>query len=664
MPAVSPRARREAVIVLLLFVAAFWWGQRYVTEWRAAGQRQVFYQEYFEPAAMIACGYGFVHAVPSYEPPMGDFIRQRVDRFDCASISPGQPVSHTGMPQQAWFYLMWTVGLYWMLFGVSWSGLVWFLGFLFALVVVIAYATFRLAAPMWLAAPAAVALMMSVLHRQNLPHLRDYAKAPFVLGLLLILFWMVRRRSTATRLIALSALYGVVLGFGYGFRADFLSNIPPLIITVLCFVPGFSLRDLAGKAAALVVAAALFVAVSWPAVSYVVQQGGCQWHVVMLGLEHNFDDNLGVTPSYYQWVARFSDEYIHTSVNSYLYRTGALPPVPYCSIDYDVASGGYLVSILQTAPGDVLTRAYTSTLRVMDLPFYLFGTGPETTLNRSPLGEFLTNFVGTGRLAVFITVVILGAASWQWGLFAVFVVMYFGSYPSLQFASRHFFHLEFLGWWAIAFVVAQMIRTALWLATGAEPAWATGDGKMVRRGLLFAAVVAAVIWLPLPLARAYQDATIATLTQDLLAAPRVPVALSPEAGGAGLVLTSPPLLEGSPDLTQTALLDVTLDLAACPSGVPLGVLYDKANPFYDFSASIAMQPAGRPAERILVPVYRGFLGLSLGGAPASCVTRVERLESVRGLPLLPVLTLPPGWRDLPRHQSIGKVALRLWGYGD
>jgi hypothetical protein len=49
----------EAGIILSVFVAASVWGTRYWYASLAAGRPPAFYQEYFEPAVMTACGKGF-----------------------------------------------------------------------------------------------------------------------------------------------------------------------------------------------------------------------------------------------------------------------------------------------------------------------------------------------------------------------------------------------------------------------------------------------------------------------------------------------------------------------------------------------------------------------------------------------------------------------------
>lgn len=637
--------------MVALFGVSSWWGARSVTEWRASGRAQLFYQEYFEPAVMVACGRGFVVAVP--EPPalLFEFLRQRTDTFDCASLPADLPVTNRNVSQYAWYYLMMTVALAWKVLGVSWSGLVPLFGGLFGTVVVLAYGLFRTAVPPLVALAGAAGLTLSSLHLQNLPHLRDYAKAPFVLALILILLWMVKRPMSWRALVALGALYGVILGVGYGFRTDLLASIPPFVLAVLFFVPGGTLRNLGAKAGTLAAAALMFMMASWPAAAFVVEQGGCQWHVTLLGLDDTFSRELRVAPAYYQWSSAFSDEYLHTSVNSYLYRTRGAAPVEYCSAEYDAATLSYLREIVRAFPGDVLTRAYASVLRVVDLPFYWWHTiEDEPSAQRSTVGMVLTYIDGAARLAVGLTIVLLGAISVRLGLFALCLVLYFGGFPSMQFANRHFFHLEFIGWFGLLFLAWQAFRAARAVVAREGRPWHGETAPTLSRALRFAVATGLFVLLPLPIVRAYQDRTTGTLVQGLLDAPRVTVPLTPDAEG--LRLQDGAFADLASDAMQTAYLDIQLNLAACPDGVPLGVRYDPSNPFRDFTGVVRQKPAGTVAERVLVPVYRSFQGLSLGGKPASCVARVERLASIGGRSLLPVLTLPREWRQLPAHQTL------------
>jgi hypothetical protein len=632
----------DAAIVGLLFVISAWWGSRQVIAFVERGGNPSFYQHYFEPAVMLACERGFTVAEGRRPALVDDFLFRRIDALDCNQLPADLAVGTRNVYQYGWFYLMTTVGLAWKVVGVSWSGLAPLFGVLFAIVIVLTYGLFRTAVPWPAALVASTMVAISPLHLQNLPHLRDYAKAPFVLSLILILFVLVRRPLKPRSLLLLAAAYGAILGVGYGFRTDLLANIPPFVVTLLLFMPGGVVRGFAARAGAVAVAAVVFLITSWPAASYVAQSGGCQWHAVLLGLSDIFNSNLRVTASFYDWMPVFSDEYVHTVVSGYAGRVNGAEFIPYCSAAYDAASGSQLRDIVTRFPADVVTRAYGSTLQVLDLPFFLWREGWQSDRGSS-VGAVLHALAGTARLAALIAVVMLGAVSLRLGLFALSAVLYFGGYPSMQFADRHFFHLEFLGWWVIAFVAWHLVpRAREWRA-------------FVRPAARFAVLALVLVLLPLFGLRVYQQQQLQRLTTELLAAPREEVPVIGE-GGALDVAPNALALSGD-DQRQVAYLDVHVDLAACPDGVVLNQRYDPARPAYDFSGPIRPSPSGEPPARILLPVFRFFKGFTIERGSRSCISRVERLQSVEGRRLLPVLTLATGWQTQPFYLRVRRPAV-------
>ena len=645
----SRALRFEALLVVALFVFASWWGARYVTRFMESGRRPFFYQDYFEPAVMMACGRGFVVA-DARPAALDDFLFQRTDAFACGSLASDLAVGTEGLYQYAWYYLMIAVGAAWRVLGVSWSGLTPLFGILFGVVIVLAYGLFRVAVPPALALPPSLALAASTLHLQNLPLLRDYSKAPFVLALILLMAWVVRRPIRPMALLGLASIYGAVLGIGYGFRSDLLANIPPFIVAVLVFLPGGIRRNLALKAAALVLAATTLAVTAWPVARFVVTHGGCQWHVALLGLDGRFTDDLGVAPSFYQWHQTHTDEFIATTVGSYRARTGTPGPMEYCSAEYDAATGAYFRDIVTRVPGDLITRAYASVLRVLDLPLYWWSAAPpDVDWSRfSARGRLLSYLAGGVTLASLVSIVALGGFSTRLGAFTLLFALYFGGYPSVQFLNRHFFHLEFIGWWAITFLLWQVVR--FWRQKGdAVQLVGCPDWRVfaVRAGR-FAAVAGLLVMFPVPVLRAYQDRQVEAMTQALLDATREPAAV--EVGPDGLLKL--PAIAGDDDPLGAAYLDVHLNLAACPDGFGVGLRYVSPNPFYNFSGPIRFLPLGTSPERILVPVYRHFEGITLTGAPAACVGRIDHVLLGKQAALLPVLTLPPGWRAGDLHHEL------------
>jgi hypothetical protein len=212
----------------------------------------------------------------------------------------------------------------------------------------------------------------------------------------------------------------------------------------------------------------------------------------------------------------------------------------------------------------------------------------------------------------------------------------------------------------MAFVAWQLVRLLQAQFTKQDVSWPAEPRRLVVRGLAFGAIVVVMMVLPVPLVRAYHDRSVEQLTNELLSAPRVPIPTS--RGTAGLDIDTGSAAPDS-DPTGTVYLDIQFDLAVCPAGVPLELRYDASDPFRDFSEPVRPQPPGTVVQRVLVPVHRGFRGVSLGGAPFECVRSVERLQSLQGRALLPTLTLPEHPVDLRRHQTLGSSTWRTWGLG-
>ena len=176
---VTPPARAvrrlavDGIIGVLLLASASVWGTVYWNRSFASGM-PFFYQNYFEPAVMIACGKGFVIAQPQI-PAMADFLAQQQDRFSCDAIPSNAVLGTTGLYQGAWRYLLLTVGVAWWVLGVSWSGMGPLFGILFGATIAAIYAVCRLGMGPPLAAICAAALCVSRLHLAYFPVLRDYS---------------------------------------------------------------------------------------------------------------------------------------------------------------------------------------------------------------------------------------------------------------------------------------------------------------------------------------------------------------------------------------------------------------------------------------------------------------------------------------------------------
>jgi hypothetical protein len=635
---VVKRLAPDVLLALLVFLAAAWWGATYAGASLAAGREPRFYQEYFEPALMLACGRGFVVTIPEPIPAATAFLQRQTDAFSCADLPAGLHVGNEPAYQYVWYYLMLSVAVTWMFTGVAWSALPPLLGVLFGVSVASVYAMCRYGMGRVLAVICATAVALSTAHLLNLPHLRDYSKAPFALLSIVVLGALVTRPLSWRTTPVLGALYGAILGFGYGFRTDLLAGLPALVIVVALFVPGGVTTNLAMKGAAVVAFGVAFVVCAWPTLNYVVNKGGCQWHVALLGFAPSFDSDLGVTTPVYQWGHSYSDSYLFAAVSAYAGRQmPELGRLHFCTPDYDRASARYLRDVVVASPADMVTRAYASALRITDLPFQWYGAPLEGLASwvyrvRSALLRVLA---GYGWVPVLLALCVTGAANLRLGFFLLFVLLYFGGYPALQFQNRHYFHLEFIGWWSAGFLVQRAADVARHrpqfaglTANAAKSLWA-------RRFVIFAAISVAALWLPLWTLRAYQHRTMERVIQTMIAAPRRDVAtpaVSPD------------------DPRQFQYLDIELEPSLCGAGGSLSLAYDPAHP--DLGRVIPVAIDARVARHVVAPVFWHFRAVEMQNAGTGCVRTIRQFDLPPGIPALPTLVLPDDWDTLPLHQSL------------
>lgn len=633
----------EPIICVALFLGASIWATQFWNEWTRQGNQPEFYQLYFEPAVMVACHRGFL--ISEHQPkPLEDFLWRRRDALSCAELPADLNLSTKNLYQGAWTYLQYMVGLSWRVLGISWSGMGPLFGVLFGAVVTLAYGIFRLGMGRTLGVFCAIGIATSPIHLINLPHLRDYSKAPFTLALVLILGLLVARQWSARAVVAWCAAYGAVLGVGYGFRTDLLINVPLFVLVLFGFLAGGVTRNLLVKAAATLAFAGTFYVTSLPITTAVVERGGCQWHVALLGLQSTFDPALGLTPAPYDFGHAYADGYITRTVAGYAHRMHPDDPPPvYCSPAYDRESGGYLMSIVSTFPGDFVTRAYAAVTQVVELPYSMLAQPVADWA--SPVFSLRLHLVyprfALGLAIALAALVVASAASVRLGLCLMFLMAYIGGYPAVQFQGRHYFHLEFIGWWLFGFVACYCGRWALDVTRGKVDARTT-----LRRAAINSAIVAGVgivVFGPLLIAtRVYQQKQAEQLIASHLAAPKTTVA-DPSGPLSNVTARDWP-----------QLLVVEVNAAACGPQAAITFRYDPAVPNGDFTRTVRINDTGTAAgtTTVLATVFENYAGLSLADAGSGCLAGVSRLANLEGLPVLLAATLPADWRDRPLYQRV------------
>jgi len=617
-----------------LFVVAFGLGTYAVHAFRADGGVQDFYQWEFGPAVMLACGRGYHPPDVASLPEMTEFLRLRQDRFDCASLPSAVPLYPVlNSFQRVSRYLLMSVAATWMVVGVSWSRLAIYGGLLFAAAVTLAYGIARLALDRGWALAAVAPLLWSPLAFSVLPNFRDYAKAPFMLAMILVTVRLVIGDGRLATLFALSALAGAAAGVGFGFRNDVLITIVPFAIALVVLAPVVSPRPWLARAAATGVFAVTFAIVAWPVLGD-YSEGSNTGHVALLGLMAPFDQALGVEPSIYNLGAGYDDGLAFQTIDSYAHRIEHRSVV-LGSPEYDAAAFAYLGFVIRTMPADILTRAVAAMRRVPS--FFLRDYLSPPGWVRSPLVQrlyylralILPRLSWIAPVALGLAILCVAGRTLRAGVLLVILLVVFVGGTATQFHERHFFHLEFVPWLTFAFVGQAAI--AAW--------WAPPLRAEVMRAGVFASVCVVLLAASLAATRVYQDRQMRRLFETYLQAPRLPLGSSaPKA----------------PDGLGTALLVADLGGDRCPlesvavtlvgpgrRTVPVRVNRTAAEPTRVFFAAYA--PRGETAPSVAVDP-----------SAQPCLVRVDRVDSA-AMPLLLNATLEPGWRDQTLHQRLASL---------
>ncbi len=364
-------SRADRIIGTALFVAAFGLGTWYVPQVIAAGGQPHFYQEEFGPAVMVACGHGYVNPRPT--PDLDAFLAVQSDAINCSSSLAAVSRSPLTAMQRAYRYLITTVGWTWRLQGrVAWSALAPLYGLFLASTIVLLFAIFRQGMGELVAGALAVVLALSPLHVSYLAHLRDYSKAPFVLALVLVAARLIRgptdlspcgsargwSRSPERRGDGLPQRFARGSSGIRGIAARFPESRP---VSARLAKPGLGCGVSCGASASPLVRCGR-------SIEPVAETRASTWS--LLGLGEPFNQELGIAGNMYEWGYGYDDELAHAIISSNATRRlGATTFLPLYGPEYDRSGSDYLSQVVKNFPADMLTRAYASALRVVELPY-------------------------------------------------------------------------------------------------------------------------------------------------------------------------------------------------------------------------------------------------------------------------------------------------------
>lgn len=649
----------DLFVAAMIFCVATWGGLRAVQAFRGAGGVASFYQSEFAPAVMFACGHGLRNPDARTATALDPFLSQAVDEVRCAALRTTAATEDLDAFQRTARYLELTVGWVWWMTGVSWSKLALLNGVLFGTVAALTFGIYRLALTRTLALIGMVPILMSTPNLDVVPHLRDYAKGPFLLAVIVIMGALVVQRRTPRAVIAMCAAAGVVVGVGLGFRTDLMIAVPPFVVVAAGLVPAASLRLRAAAVAAFLIA---FGAAAFPLLSE-YSRGNNIGPVALLGLAKPFDAALRVDPSVYEFGAQYNDSLAFSIVNSYAVRVeGLTGGVDLASPEHAAASIKYVGEIARTFPADLVTRTLAA-CRTTTRYFLDSALEPPAWVRSGPLrtaywlrGAVSSRLAPLAVPALVLATAIVSLAQPRAAWLIVIAMVAFAGGAAIQFHERHFFYLQFIPWLAFGIVAQTAFRGVA----------AVRDAKLeFKSAALFAAIVVLAVAGVLGLSRAFQQRSASALFARYEAAPRTPLSLVETPAGAGTVRLSTtawnsPLPAGTPRVA-TQFLGVRFHDRSCGiGGLPITLRYQATLPELDFSEplTVALVGQGNSSTTLFFPAYdrpgdsTRFRGIELAKAQAGCIDSVFSVTGVDHEPLLLTTVLPADWRSLPLHQLV------------
>ncbi|HPC15157.1 MAG TPA: hypothetical protein P5318_05625 [Candidatus Hydrogenedentes bacterium] len=654
--------------------------------------------DFFSTSVMIACGRGFITPVVSTIPALSDFLLQKTNTFDPKQLPDTFPTFRNSRFTDNHFYLLTAAGWIWKVFGMDWRVLKLLFVVLYCASAGVVYGLFRLGMNRLFSALGALFFMTAPLVLTTLPNLRDFAKAPFLLGVILMLGHLVARPLTPRRLFGLAAGIGLTIGFGQGFRQDLFICLIPSVLIIAFFARGMGPLSVGRRLAALALFILSYAFAVWPCRATSTDEGTLMFHNVIMGLSSECSDLLGVGKASYDMEYLCNDNFAHAARCSYARRIkGNKDPIGYQTVEGARVAKEYVIDVAKTFPADFIARGLAA------LRFILGGTSVERAPYGPPHSQFLDRMNSLhapvaavmNAAGILAAVVVLLAASRREPRVAIamlFLLLYFGSYTALLFQLRHCFHLVFVPIWFSGVLIENGVRAAA--AFRLDMFRGTGWWRTVetRRMAVFALASFAVMAAPLYAARVYQYVKVGRLL-----APYQTAKLESVETETSLLknwhvfkptswepFPSPNTIAGAPEPNTRWLAPLprsgsgfdayemdprvsygVVELASNTTPCPVAVRFETEQGGNDFSRILCAQSGGTgPNARTLFffPIYEfpasvtlgrsRFAGVALPADRAAEFKGLYRVADLEPFPFLPVLSIPENTSHIQRYQTI------------
>lgn len=222
----------ELIVVVSIAASALILGARTYRENIASAG---FYQSSFGPALNFACNGKFNPIKPNEA--VQNFLEQTSSNPPACRDIEDLPNKKLNTLEVSMAYLEIACSLVWKVSGVDWGSLSLIAAMLTAGFALANYSLFRvLCKSRLLCAALTLIVLKSWPVVSQIPHLRDFSKAPFIIGALACLAAATLRARTLPAMTAYAVLSGSLVSIGLGFRSDVIAVVP-----IACISPFFVL---------------------------------------------------------------------------------------------------------------------------------------------------------------------------------------------------------------------------------------------------------------------------------------------------------------------------------------------------------------------------------------------------------------------------------------
>jgi hypothetical protein len=678
----APRRRWDYALATLFFTLGTGLGIMFM------GAVGLTYVNPFFPSAVIwACGHANGEPVV-VTPPIWSFLTAATRTFDCANLPDN--IQTVGMLPfaRSHFYLVWLLSLNWRILGVSYDSLWASMALLYGSFGLALFALFRSIFSRHLAVVGATVTVCSPFSLSILVALRDFAKAPFIIGASALLLHLLRP-ARIQHLAPLYASCGLLIGVGIGFRTDVAVMIIPGVIFAAIFSKPIT-QPLLGRGICTVSFLAGVLITAAP-----ITNGGMSGgfgFTALQGLTVPFGQQLGVRTNLYDLGARYSDEWTLSTIAADLRRSD---PTAYdaqeraSNLDVTLSvtrSSSYSLRQVPNFAADLVIRAFRS---VWELTSFYPAIAPD---RRSldgvaviPAIAFSSTFVSSGFKLLEATlyrpwVGYFGPPAFLVFLFYIwsnrgaryasgvaFLLLTLLTYPALQFSFRHFFFLEFIPWLGILAVIS--------LAKENE----TSRRKVVSFGAALACSVLVAFGVLALLRQLQSERLKQQIGHDLSTAINVRIGRTPDEDGrtllswpmpeeARIVLSEPvdslavpgELRAPTTVVATSERIVIRMSRQGCASAdIRVAVEYAKtANTWQAFDRDFDVR-LGTGTTILIVPAfYRTSQHVAGIRVPTECeasVLSIARVPKPSSLPSGFAALLPEGWQGVSLHQRFGSL---------